>query len=317
MNDNDSPRALFVFAHPDDETILSGGTMARLAAEGAHVSLLTCTLGEEGEVIAPELRELAADRADQLGGWRIAELRSALDRLGSPRGARISQHWLAGPGRWRDSGMAAGRNTHPRAFIGGDFGEQARAAAKTIREVRPHVVVTHDPEGGYGHRDHIYANRLVVEAVKIAAAETHSEFGAPWQVKKLYWTGIGESAWRRAIKELGRRAIPDGFELVHADVAKPRRDEEITTVVDIGDYRAAKLAALAAHATQITVCHELAAFALSNKALTPVPAEEHFLLVPLRFGAVDNQDLDNRNPNSQPPADQAREDHLLTGLGFA
>jgi N-acetyl-1-D-myo-inositol-2-amino-2-deoxy-alpha-D-glucopyranoside deacetylase len=317
MNDHDSPRALFVFAHPDDETILSGGVMARLAAEGAQVSLLTCTLGEEGEVVDPALRELAADRADQLGGWRIAELRSALDRLGSPQGARISQHWLGGPGRWRDSGMVSGRNTHPRAFVGGDFGEQARAAAKTIREVRPHVVVTHDPEGGYGHRDHVHANRLVAEAVKIAAAERHGELGASWQVKKLYWTGIGQSAWQRAIGELGGRAIPDGFQLVQADVTKPRQDDEISTVVDISDFRAAKLAALAAHATQITVHHELAAFALSNKALTPVPGEEHFLRVPLRFGALGNHELEGRDANSQPAGSQAREDHLLAGLGFA
>ncbi|MGL6234972.1 MAG: N-acetyl-1-D-myo-inositol-2-amino-2-deoxy-alpha-D-glucopyranoside deacetylase [Segniliparus sp.] len=302
-------RALFVFAHPDDETILCGGAMARLATEGAEVSVLTCTLGEEGEVIEPSLRELAADRADQLGGWRIAELRSALDRLGGDSGLpAISQHWLGGPGKWRDSGMVAGRNTHPRAFVAGDFGEQARAVAKTIRETRPHVVATHDPGGGYGHRDHVHANRVVVEAVKLAAAEAHRELGPSWQVARLYWATIARSTWLRAVEGLNGQEVPEGFHVVDPEVAKPWQDDEITTAVDIGAFRGAKLAALAAHATQITVHPELAAFALSNKALTPVPGEEHFVL------AQEHRVLAQQHRASAAPRDGAREDCLLAGL---
>ncbi|WP_040585589.1 N-acetyl-1-D-myo-inositol-2-amino-2-deoxy-alpha-D-glucopyranoside deacetylase [Segniliparus rugosus] len=304
LNDKGRARALFIFAHPDDETILCGGAMARLAAEGVEVSVLTCTLGEEGEVIAPALRELAADRADQLGGWRIAELRAALDRLGSPgRGSVIGQHFLGGAGRWRDSGMAAGRNTHQRAFVAGDFGEQSRAAAKTIRETRPHVVVTHDPGGGYGHRDHVHANRIAVEAVKIAAAEAHRELGPSWQIAKLYWAGVGRSMWKAEVEALAAQPIPEGFHVVDPDVAKPWQDDEVTTVFDIGEFRSAKLAALAEHATQITVHPELETFALSNKALNPVPGEEHFALA-----------QQHRAPAPQRGGGHAREDHLLAGV---
>src|SRR5207253_1619591 len=92
-------RMLLVHAHPDDESIVSGATMARYAAEGVHVTLLTCTLGEEGEILVPELTQLAADEADQLGGFRIGELAEAMRQLD------VTDHrFLGGPGRFRDSG---------------------------------------------------------------------------------------------------------------------------------------------------------------------------------------------------------------------
>src|SRR4051794_41743617 len=103
---------LLVHAHPDDETINNGATMARYVAEGAAVTLLTCTLGEEGEILVPELEQLAADQADQLGGYRIWELRSALAALGGT-GSRI----LCGPGPSPASGRSGTPATkHPRAF---------------------------------------------------------------------------------------------------------------------------------------------------------------------------------------------------------
>lgn len=310
---NEKGRALFVFAHPDDETILCGGSMASLAAEGVEVSVLTCTLGEEGEVIEPSLREIAADRADQLGGWRIAELRSALDRLGGrPAGGQsgpvIGQRWLGAAGKWRDSGMASGRNTHPRAFVAGDFGEQVRAAVKTIRETRPHIVVTHDPGGGYGHRDHVHANRVVVDAVKLAAAEAHRELGPSWQAARLYWASVARSAWERAVADLSRKDIPEGFHVVGPEVAKPCPDEEVTTVVDVEEFLGAKLAALAAHATQVTVHPEVGAFALSNKALTPVLGEEHFTLAQEHRAPA--------SPSGAASGGAGRESHLMAGLGL-
>src|SRR3954447_13127348 len=95
-----APRLLLVHAHPDDETIVSGATMAKYAAEGALVTLVTCTLGEEGEVLVPELAHVAADRDDALGPIRIEELATACEAL------RVGDHrFLGGPGRWRDSGM--------------------------------------------------------------------------------------------------------------------------------------------------------------------------------------------------------------------
>src|SRR6476620_8063724 len=101
MPPEDRPRLLFVHAHPDDETLTTGGTIAHYIAAGAEVHVVTCTLGEEGEVIGERWAQLAVDHADQLGGYRIAELTAALHALGI--GAPI---FLGGPGRWRDSGMA-------------------------------------------------------------------------------------------------------------------------------------------------------------------------------------------------------------------
>src|SRR3712207_8762183 len=89
---------MLVHAHPDDETINNGATMARYVAEGAAVTLLTCTLGEEGEVLVPELAQLAADQADQLGGYRVWGLRAATEALGVP-----DIRFPGGAGRWRPS----------------------------------------------------------------------------------------------------------------------------------------------------------------------------------------------------------------------
>src|SRR5690606_24279520 len=113
MTSVDGRRVLFVHAHPDDESITTGGTIARYSAEGAHVTVVTCTLGEEGEIIPAELEQLGAWAGDQLGGYRIGELAEAGVALG------WSEHrFLGGPGRWRDSGMAGVEsNEHPRAFV--------------------------------------------------------------------------------------------------------------------------------------------------------------------------------------------------------
>ena len=155
-----SRRVLFVHAHPDDETINNGATMARYVAEGAGVTLLTCTLGEEGEILVPALAQLAADQADQLGGYRIGELRAAMAALGV-----TDSRFLGGAGRYRDSGMMGTQaNEHPRAFWQADLDEAAAHAVAVIREVRPQVLVTYDDFGGYGHPDHIQAHRVAMRA---------------------------------------------------------------------------------------------------------------------------------------------------------
>src|SRR4051795_958411 len=143
-------RILLVHAHPDDESINNGATMARYVAEGASVTLLTCTLGEEGEVLVPELAQLAADQADQLGGYRIWELRAAMAAFGV-----TDIRFLGGPGRWRDSGMmGTPANRNPRAFWNADLDEAVAAAVAVVRDVRPQVLVTYDEKGGHGHPAH-------------------------------------------------------------------------------------------------------------------------------------------------------------------
>ena len=156
-------KLLFVHAHPDDESIWTGGLIAAAARSGASVSVVTCTMGELGEVIGAPYQGLVADEADQLGGFRVAELRSALRALGA-NAPENAPRFLGGAGRWRDSGMAADKgNEHPRAFV--NSGDEAVAQLRTILdELQPDLVITYDADGGYGHPDHIRAHDITVAA---------------------------------------------------------------------------------------------------------------------------------------------------------
>lgn len=253
-------------AHPDDESLWTGGTIARYAAQGAHVTVVTCTLGEEGEIIPESLRHLATAEADQLGGYRVGELRAACLALG------VNDHrFLGGVGRWRDSGMAGvPSNDHPRAFAApAAFDEQAAALAEVVRQVRPQVVVTYDAHGGYGHPDHIRAHELTT-AVAAATSE----------VQRVFHTVSAESAVRDGIRELAEHdGLP--FRLPAPGELPTVPDDSVTTMIDLGEHRAAKLRALRAHATQVQVWQDdsgLAAYALSNGIAQPLPAAESYVL---------------------------------------
>ena len=228
-------RLLLVHAHPDDECIGTGATMARYAAQGAQVTLVTCTLGELGEIIPPGLAHLAADRDDRLGQYRIGELDAACAALG------VTDHrFLGGPGRWRDSGMmGTPGNDDPRCFWRADVGEAAAALAAVIREVRPQVMISYDANGGYGHPDHIQAHRVSGRAFQLAA-------GTRWPVAKLYAAAGSGSA-------------------------------QVTTEIDGAAYLPAKLAAMRAHATQITVDGDH--FALSDRVRREVTSHECYTLL--------------------------------------
>src|SRR5271156_2427392 len=194
----ESPRLLFVHAHPDDESLANGATIAHYAARGADVRVVTCTLGEEGEVIGEHWAGLSVDHADQLGGYRIGELPAALAALGV--GALI---YLGGAGRWRDSGMVGTEKRSRQRFIDADEGEAVAALVAIIREQRPHVVVTYDPNGGYGHPDHIQTH--IVTTAAVAAAGTAGYPGEPWTVPKFYWTVFAVSAFAAARTMLGQK----------------------------------------------------------------------------------------------------------------
>jgi N-acetyl-1-D-myo-inositol-2-amino-2-deoxy-alpha-D-glucopyranoside deacetylase len=157
-------RLLLVHAHPDDESIGTGATMARYAAEGAQVTLVTCTLGELGEIIPPSLSYLAEGDGGRLGQYRIGELNAACAELG------VTDHrFLGGPGRWRDSGMmGTAGNDDPRCFWRASLDEAAGALLGVVREVRPQVLVTYDANGFYGHPDHIQAHRVAWHAFRQA-----------------------------------------------------------------------------------------------------------------------------------------------------
>lgn len=226
-------RLLLVHAHPDDESIGTGATMARYAAEGARVTLVTCTLGELGEIIPPPLAHLAADKEDRLGEYRIGELNAACAALG------ITDHrFLGGRGRWRDSGMMGTQaNDDPRCFWRADVAEAARALLGVIREVRPQVLVTYDANGFYGHPDHIQAHRVA-------------------------WRAFGQ-AGGLGLRKFYATAAPDSA--------------EVTTEIDATPYFGQKLAAMRAHATQITVTPPY--FALSDNVRRRSSGVEHYTLL--------------------------------------
>ena len=267
-----TPRLLFVHAHPDDETINNGVTIARYAAAGAEVSVLTCTLGEEGEIIGDQWALLGVDAADQLGGYRIGELTAALNHLGVSR-----PRFLGGAGRWRDSGMAGTPVRRRTRFVDADASAVAQLA-DVIADLRPHVVVTYDPGGGYGHPDHIQTHRVTVAALAAAAGR--------WRVPKFYWTVTSSRVARAAIDELGPGDV-------HADWIWPPEgslgfaDDQITAVVDAPEHLPAKTAAMRAHATQMTLGPTGRAFTLSNNVILPVLGQEHYVLVDGDPGPVD------------------------------
>jgi len=268
-------RIMFVHAHPDDESITTGVTMAHYAATGAHVTLVTCTIGEEGEIHVPALAQLEAAQADQLGGYRIVELERACAALG------VTDHrLLGGAGRYRDSGMMGlPTNEHSRAFWGADVDEAAGLLLEIIREIRPQVLVTYDENGFYGHPDHIQAHRVAMRAVELAEPEGL----AP---AKVYW-----AATPRSQIEQGFEAFKDSADNPFEGVKTPSEipfgtpDELIAACIDGRSYAGRKLAALHAHATQIPPKSWL--FVMAGRFGDEALGTEHFQLVRGERGAGD------------------------------
>jgi N-acetyl-1-D-myo-inositol-2-amino-2-deoxy-alpha-D-glucopyranoside deacetylase len=266
----ETPRLLFVHAHPDDETLTTGATIAHYAARGAQVHVVTCTLGEEGEVIGERWAQLAVDEADQLGGFRIGELTASLRALGIEEPI-----FLGGAGRWRDSGMEGTPLRHRKRFVDADPHEALGALVAIIRELRPHVVVTYDPDGGYGHPDHIHTHKVTTAAVAASGGADYP--GEPWTVPKLYWTVIAKSAMEIGLNALGD--LPSDWIRVSVDdVPFGYPDDAIDAVMDVAEQLPAKVAALRAHATQVTVAPDGRSCALSNNIALPIGAIEHYIL---------------------------------------
>jgi N-acetyl-1-D-myo-inositol-2-amino-2-deoxy-alpha-D-glucopyranoside deacetylase len=243
-------RLLLVHAHPDDETTGTAVAMARYAAEGAHVTLVTCTLGEEGEVLVPELAHLAAAEGDQLGGYRYHELSLAMRELGV-----TDYRILGGPGRWRDSGMMGlPTNDVPRAFWQADLKEATQELVAVLREVRPQVVITYDENGGYGHPDHIQSHRVATAAIDAAADPAFApETGDPWAVPKVYWNVIPRSAIQRGIDIMIEAGESNLFGVTSADELEFVVPDEVVTAIIAGDeWLPRKIAAMRAHASQIS-----------------------------------------------------------------
>ncbi|MGQ0844462.1 MAG: N-acetyl-1-D-myo-inositol-2-amino-2-deoxy-alpha-D-glucopyranoside deacetylase [Sporichthyaceae bacterium] len=267
---------VLVHAHPDDEVINTGATMASYAAAGAHVTLVTCTLGEEGEILVPELAHLAADRDDGLGQHRVGELADAMRALG------VADHrFLGGPGRYRDSGMiGTPPNERPDCFWRADLDTAAADLVEVLREIRPQVLVTYDENGGYGHPDHIQAHRVTVRAADLAADPCfRPDLGEPWAIAKLYYCVVPFSLLQAGIdglKAAGTTEFFGGAERAE-DLGLGVPDELVTSIVNADDFVEAKMAAMRAHATQIAV--DGIFFALSNHLGQQIWGVECFQLV--------------------------------------
>jgi N-acetyl-1-D-myo-inositol-2-amino-2-deoxy-alpha-D-glucopyranoside deacetylase len=240
---------LFVHAHPDDECFPTGVTIAKYAADGARVTVVTCTRGEAGEIVVDDLKHLAEDGEDALGEHRVTEMAASVEALG------ITDHrWLGGLGRWRDSGMmGTPENDDPRAFWRADLDEAVADLTRTIREVRPQVVVTYDSNGDYGHPDHIQAHRVTHAAVDAAADPAYDPAaGEPWTVAKVYSTAMPKSFLAKGL-EYFRESGDDFFQGVETvdDLPFGVPDEVVTSTVRAPEHLQRKYAAMRGHRSQI------------------------------------------------------------------
>ena len=257
MPDHPEYRLLLVHAHPDDETINNGATMAAYSAAGCGVTLVTCTAGELGEVLVPELEHLAADRDGGLDEHRRGELAAAMRVLG------VTDHrFLGGFGTYRDSGMkwhadghaVAADETDPAAFSNADLTEAADHLVAVVREVRPQVLVTYDQFGGYGHPDHVQAHRVAMYATLLAGVPSYRlDLGDPWDIAKVYWSAMSESRMRESLQALRDSGDTETFAGMEPDGDLPftTPDALLSTRFDGDAHVGQKMAALAEHRTQV------------------------------------------------------------------
>jgi N-acetyl-1-D-myo-inositol-2-amino-2-deoxy-alpha-D-glucopyranoside deacetylase len=273
---------LLVHAHPDDESIGQGATMARYVAEGVGVTLVTCTGGEMGEILVPELAHLAADQDDTLADQRRIELDNAMKTLGV-----TDYRYLGGFKRYRDSGMkwhADGHavpadDVHENAFWHADLTEAASHLVEVIREVRPQVMVTYDEFGGYGHPDHIQAHRVATYAASLAAVASYRrDLGEAHDIAKIYWGAMSAAKVREGLRDLRAAGDTTTFEGMDPDSlpAFMVEDDALSAKVDGDDYAAVKMEALKAHRTQISVDGPF--FALSNNQGNEIWGTEFYRL---------------------------------------
>ncbi|GAA2155533.1 N-acetyl-1-D-myo-inositol-2-amino-2-deoxy-alpha-D -glucopyranoside deacetylase [Nocardioides koreensis] len=271
-------RLLLVHAHPDDESINQGAIMAKYVAEGRGVTLVSCTAGELGEILVPELEHLSPE---ELAEHRRGELADAMKELGV-----TDYRWLGGFGTYRDSGMkwhadghaVAADDVHDNAFWHADLTEAADHLVRVIREVRPQVLVTYDQFGGYGHPDHIQAHRVAMYAAQLAAVPSYRrDLGEAWDIAKIYWGAMSESRLRAGLRMLREAGDTTSFEGMDPEGPLPYfaiKDEDLTAAVDAQEFIDHKMAAMRAHATQITTDGPF--FALSNNVGSTAWGIEYF-----------------------------------------
>ncbi len=282
-------RILFVHAHPDDEVINNGATMAKYVSEGVQVSLVTCTAGEMGEVLVPDLEHLAFEKDGGLGEHRKGELADAMKAVG------VTDHrFLGGFGHFHDSGMSwaedgsatAAEETPDGAFWHADLLEAADLLVEIIRELKPQVLVTYDQFGGYGHPDHVQAHRVATYAMELAAVRSYkAELGEAWDVAKAYWVAMSRSQMSEGIRAVRESGDTTTFEDWDPDnLPFGATDDELDTVIDANEFVEAKMEAMKAHPTQIALDGPF--FALSNNLGNQVWGNEFYRLARGKLGPI-------------------------------
>ncbi|MGD8200219.1 N-acetyl-1-D-myo-inositol-2-amino-2-deoxy-alpha-D-glucopyranoside deacetylase [Ornithinimicrobium sp. W1679] len=262
-------RVVAVHAHPDDETLATGLALAHSVLAGDEVHVITCTLGEEGEVITPDLAHL--EGSEELGPHRHGEITRATAALG------VQHHYLGGDRpRWRDSGMAGSPAArHPRAFAAADVPEVAAVLAGQLAQVRPDLVLTYDPQGGYGHPDHVQTHRVTVAAVR--AIPRHERPRLLVVLTPRSWAEE-DRTWLQRHVPRGTRSPAGGTVRVPAtdDPFPPSvvTDGLVTHAVVDADALTRQVAALREHPTQVTV-HE-GWYTLSNDVAARLPGREGY-----------------------------------------
>ncbi|XVX21234.1 N-acetyl-1-D-myo-inositol-2-amino-2-deoxy-alpha-D-glucopyranoside deacetylase [Actinomycetota bacterium] len=269
-------KLLFVHAHPDDESLSTGLALAHFARAGDDVHVLTCTLGEEGEVIPPELAHLAPDRDDTLGPHRREELRYAMTSMG------VTHELLGEQGgrTYRDSGMAGSPAAQrPEAWVNADADEAALQVADVIQRVAPDLVVTYDATGGYGHPDHIQTHQVVR-----AALGALPDAGRP-----PMYAAVTPRSWAEQDRAWLAANIPAGlgWQVPAGDAAyEPSvvADEEVTHEVVDQSALPRQITALGEHRTQVILTG--GAFALSNLIAHRLSGREGYQLIDPETGEV-------------------------------
>jgi len=238
---------LAVFAHPDDESFGTGGTLSLYARRGHPVYLVCATRGEVGDIADPSLA-----RKENLGHVREMELRCAAQEMGVTNVFFLD---------YRDSGMAGTpENNDPRCLYRADRAKVIGEVVRIIRLVRPAVVITFEPNGGYGHPDHITIHQVTTAAFSAAGDPTQypehrAEGLSPWRPQRLYYTALP----RRFFQAMAERLKAQGVDTSRFALGNRGQgletwgmpDEWITAHIDVSSVVDAKYAAIACHRTQL------------------------------------------------------------------
>lgn len=269
---------LGLFAHPDDEQLMSG-SFAVAAIQGMRTGLICATRGEMGEIADPSLAT-----PETLGQVREAELRAASTVVG------VKHLWFLD---YKDSGMAGTPgNDDPTSFLKSNEREALGRIVKIVREFKPTVMVTFDRTGGYGHPDHVTIHKLATAAYYAAASpEMFPEAGEPWQAARLFYNSIPRSSLKRLAEFVESHNLETGFRGLDLDkYGLP--DEEITTVVDVREWVPVKERSINHHRTQLNPSSPIAL--AGEEVMREWRSKEWFALaagVPLPEGPDGRSDL--------------------------